>query len=238
MTRLLAVYDSSNELRMRFEYADDRMPVAMTSAGNTYYLTYDQVGSLRVLADFAGNVIKRIDYDSFGNVIADSNPTFEVPFGFAGGLYDPDTELVRFGYRDYDPDVGRWTAKDPILFAGGDTDLYGYVLNNPINLNDPSGLFGIGDIVSGAATVATVAAKRAGYITGAGAATLTVALAPLADLISPATLLEGEDEDLRQYNAMKDIEEIEGRIREVQRFLEPYLDRFHIDYDWDSDPCS
>jgi uncharacterized protein RhaS with RHS repeats len=48
--------------------------------------------------------------------------------------------LVRFGHRDYDPEVGRWTAKDPIGFAGGDTDLYGYVLNNPVLLFDPSGL--------------------------------------------------------------------------------------------------
>jgi len=63
-----------------------------------------------------------------------------VPFGFTGGLHDQDTGLVRFGYRDYDPDTGRWTAKDPILFAGGDTDLYGYCLNNPINLIDPGGL--------------------------------------------------------------------------------------------------
>ena len=140
MTRLLAVYDGSDNLRMRFEYADNRMPAAMTRAGNTYYLTYDQVGSLRAVADSAGNVIKRIDYDSFGNIIADTNETFKVPFGFAGGLYDRDTGLVRFGCRDYDPDVGRWTAKDPIFFAGGNTDLYGYVLNDPVNLIDPIGL--------------------------------------------------------------------------------------------------
>jgi RHS repeat-associated protein len=63
-----------------------------------------------------------------------------VPFGFAGGLHDVDTDLVRFGYRDYDPDVGRWTAKDPIFFAGGDTDIYGYVTGNPINRIDPFGL--------------------------------------------------------------------------------------------------
>jgi RHS repeat-associated protein len=190
-----------------------------------------------VVADSAGVVVKRIDYDSFGNIIADTNEAFKIFFGFAGGVYDQDTGFVRFGYRDYDPDIGRWTAKDPIFFAGGDTDLYGYVLNDPLNLNDPSGLFGIGDIASGAVTVATVAAKRAGYITGAGAATLTAALAPLADLISPSTLLEGEDEDLRKYNATKDIEEIERRIKEVQRFLKPYLDRFHVEYDWDTDPC-
>lgn len=47
-------------------------------------------------------------------------------FGFAGGLYDVDT--------------GRWTSKDLILFAGGNTNLYGYVLQDPINLIDPTGL--------------------------------------------------------------------------------------------------
>jgi RHS repeat-associated protein len=136
LTRLLAVYDGSDNLLMRFEYADSRMPVAMTSSGTSYYLTYDQVGSLRVVADSSGNVVKSLTYDSFGNIVDDINPSFKVPFGFAGGLYDPDTKLIRFGYRDYDPDVGRWTAKDPILFAGGDTDLYGYVLNDPAKHGD------------------------------------------------------------------------------------------------------
>ncbi len=114
----------------------------MTENGTKYYLTYDQVGSLRIVVDTSGNVVKRIDYDSFGNVVFDSNPEFRVPFGFAGGLYDPDTGLIRFGYRDYDPDTGRWTAKDPIFFAGGDANLYGYVLGDPVNLIDPFGLWG------------------------------------------------------------------------------------------------
>jgi RHS repeat-associated protein len=141
LTRLLAVYDGADNLLMRFEYADERMPVAVISEGVTYYLAYDQVGSLRVVADSAGDVVKRIDYDSFGNMIADTNKDFKIPFGFAGGLHDRDTRLIRFGYRDYDPDVGRWTAKDPILCAGGNTDLYGYVLNDPVNLIDPDGLW-------------------------------------------------------------------------------------------------
>jgi len=47
---------------------------------------------------------------------------------------------VRFGARDYDPETGRWTSKDPILFDGGDTNLYGYVANDPINGFDPTGL--------------------------------------------------------------------------------------------------
>ncbi|MEQ1722668.1 MAG: RHS repeat-associated core domain-containing protein, partial [Pseudobdellovibrio sp.] len=42
--------------------------------------------------------------------------------------------------RDYDPTIGRWTTKDPIGFAGGDTNLYAYVGGNPMSYNDPTGL--------------------------------------------------------------------------------------------------
>ena len=80
-----------------------------------------------------------MDYDSFGNVILDTNPGFQ-PFGFAGGLYDRDTKLTRFGARDYDAEVGRWTVKDPILFNGDGPNLYSYVLQDPVNKYDPSGL--------------------------------------------------------------------------------------------------
>jgi len=62
------------------------------------------------------------------------------PFAFAGGVYDQHTRLIRFGARDYDAFTGRWTSKDPILFAGGDTNLYGYALGNSVNLFDVNGL--------------------------------------------------------------------------------------------------
>jgi RHS repeat-associated protein len=80
-----------------------------------------------------------MDYDEWGRVLLDTNPGFQ-PFGFAGGLYDRDTGLVRFGARDYDPETGRWTAKDPIGFDGGDSNLFGYVANDPVNWVDPLGL--------------------------------------------------------------------------------------------------
>jgi hypothetical protein len=51
---------------------------------------------------------------------------------------------VRFGLRDYDPAEGRWTARDPLLFGGGQGNLYVYVANDPVNLVDPTGLFCIG----------------------------------------------------------------------------------------------
>jgi len=140
LTTLLAIYDGSDNLIQRFEYADQRMPVSMTMDGEKYYLHYDQVGSLGAISDTSHHIIKEITYDTYGNILTDSNTSFKVPFGFAGGLYDADTGLTRFGYRDYDATTGKWTAKDPIGFRGGDSNLYGYVLGDPVNLVDPSGL--------------------------------------------------------------------------------------------------
>lgn len=67
------------------------------------------------------------------------------PFGFAGGIYDSDTGLVRFGARDYDPEIGRWTVRDPILFGGGTYNVYEYALNDPVNGVDPTGLHMLDD---------------------------------------------------------------------------------------------
>ena len=50
---------------------------------------------------------------------------------------------MRFGARDYDAETGRWTAKDPIAFAGRDTNLYAYVGGDPANFIDSTGLRGV-----------------------------------------------------------------------------------------------
>lgn len=46
----------------------------------------------------------------------------------------------RFRARYYNPTTGRFMSSDPIGFAGGDTNLYRYSLNDPINRIDPDGL--------------------------------------------------------------------------------------------------
>ena len=113
----------------------------MVKNGQTYYLVTDQVGTVRAVCDTSGSIVKEITYDSFGNILTDSAPTFTIPLGFAGGLHDRDTNLVHFGFRDYDPDSGAWTAKDPVLFASGDIYLYEYCSGNPVQLSDPLGLW-------------------------------------------------------------------------------------------------
>ena len=48
--------------------------------------------------------------------------------------------FARFGWRDYDPAVGRFTAPDPLGDTGGDHDLYEYCVDDPVSLYDPEGL--------------------------------------------------------------------------------------------------
>jgi len=126
----LAELDASNNIVSIFG------PGYMIKNGVTYRFITDHLGSTRMVVNKDTGVIEQqIDYDEYGNVINDTNPGFQ-PFGFAGGLYDADAGLVRFGARDYDPSVGRWTVKGPIGFRGGDTALYGYCFNDPVNWVD------------------------------------------------------------------------------------------------------
>jgi RHS repeat-associated protein len=137
----VAELDGNGNMVSQFVYGSKgNVPDYMLKGGKTYRILSNHLGSPKLVVDISdGSVVQRMDYDAFGNVIEDSNPGFQ-PFGFAGGIYDLDTQLTRFGARDYDAQTGRWTAKDPILFAGGDTNLFGYVLGDPVNWVDEDGL--------------------------------------------------------------------------------------------------
>ncbi len=137
----IAELDGAGSVVSRFIYGSrPNVPDYMVKGGVTYRIITDHLGSPRLVIDVAtGNVEQRLDYDEFGNILRDTNPGFQ-PFGFAGGLYDRDTKLTRFGARDYDAEIGRWTSKDPIDFSGGDTNLFGYVFADPINFIDLFGL--------------------------------------------------------------------------------------------------
>lgn len=125
----------------QFIYAsNEHVPDYMIKDASVYRVVSDHLGSVRLVIDIAdGSVAQHIEYDEFGMVLSDSNPGLQ-PFGFAGGIYDTDTGLVRFGARDYGPQIGRWTSRDPVIFGGRDTNVYGYVIADPINFVDPTGL--------------------------------------------------------------------------------------------------
>ena len=103
----IAELDGAGNVVSRFVYASRaNVPDYLIKGGTTYRIIADHLGSPRLVIDAAtGAVAQRMDYDEFGRVLLDTSPGFQ-PFGFAGGIYDRETGLVRFGARDYDAEIG------------------------------------------------------------------------------------------------------------------------------------
>jgi RHS repeat-associated protein len=137
----IAELDGDNRIVSRFIYGTKvNVPEYMEKAGKKYRIITDHLGSPRVVVEMgSGEIIQRMDFDEFGNVLKDTNPGFQ-PFGFGGGLWDNHTLLIRFGVRDYDSRTGTWTARDPLHFRGGQLNQFVYAANDPINSFDPFGL--------------------------------------------------------------------------------------------------
>jgi YD repeat-containing protein len=96
--QLAAELTPDGQVRSRFVYGSwPHVPDYMVRDNKVYRLVTDHLGSVHLVVDAStGTVLQQLDYDTWGNVVADTNPGFQ-PFGFAGGLYDSVTGLVRFG---------------------------------------------------------------------------------------------------------------------------------------------
>ena len=109
-----------------------------TTGAGTQSLISDGLGTTLALLDAAGAEQTRYTYDPFGAVTrggaASGNATTFT------GREDDGTGLLYYRARYYSPRLQRFISGDPIGFAGGDTNLYAYVGNSPLNHTDPSGL--------------------------------------------------------------------------------------------------
>jgi RHS repeat-associated protein len=107
------------------------------SSGPLYFLD-DHLGSTTKLTNSAGAVVEQSSYDSFGKPVNSSLTRYS----YTGRERDPDTGLMYYRARWYDPQTGRFISEDPIGLAGG-INQYAYVGNNPLNGTDPTGLYEI-----------------------------------------------------------------------------------------------
>ncbi|MBK8812762.1 MAG: hypothetical protein IPN69_18805 [Acidobacteria bacterium] len=108
----------------------------MQTGSDVRYFIADHLGSTTALTDSSGNVTSSAAYDSFGNATGNLATRYK----FTGREYDDFTGLHYYRARWYDGNLGRFISEDPIGFAGGDVNLYGYVGNGPLTSTDPSGL--------------------------------------------------------------------------------------------------
>jgi len=113
----------------------------------------DHEGTVEQLAEYDAatgttSIAQRIRYDAFGrvlDVVDDQGASLgasaiDSRFAFTGREWDADAELYYYRARWYDPAAGRFLSEDPIGLAGGDSNFYRYVGNDPVNRTDPSGL--------------------------------------------------------------------------------------------------
>lgn len=117
-------------------------PLAITDhSGNTsttYFHTHDLTKNVCELLDSTGTIITSYDYTPFGAVTA-SNTTTPNTFMFSSEVLDPETSLIYYNFRHYNPTDGRWVSRDPIREKGG-INLYGMLMNNLVNTYDRKGL--------------------------------------------------------------------------------------------------
>ncbi len=110
-----------------------------TETQKIYYFINDHLGTPQKLLDENADVVWNADYKPFGEADVDVN-VFANQFRFPGQYFDAESVLHYNYHRYYDPGVGRYLRSDPIGLAGMDPNIYGYVLNDPVNMVDPFGL--------------------------------------------------------------------------------------------------
>ena len=163
---IIAEYDSAGSLTASYVHGQGiDEPISMTRGGNTYYYTFDGLGSVFELTDNSESVVESYKYDAFGNVtIFDSSlvprPSSLVnnPYTYTSREYDSETGLYYYRARYYDASVGRFLTEDPILKVFRSQSGFVYMLpllmlksqllnpyiyayNNPITKYDPYGLY-------------------------------------------------------------------------------------------------
>ena len=104
--------------------------------GETVWHFTDHLGTVRDLVDNNGQVLNHLVYDSFGNVVSQTDETVSSRYQFTGREFDEETGLHYYRARYYDGDVGRFISSDPIGFESGDVNLYRYVGNSPVDRVD------------------------------------------------------------------------------------------------------
>ena len=139
MWQVIEERDGAGELLRHFAYGswiDD--PVIMHQAGENNYYHKNGTESVTDITSSTGNTVESYDYDIYGNFTSSGSLSGN-PYTFTSRRYDPESGLMYYRFRYYQPEIGRFLRVDSLGYFDG-PNLYTYVLNNPLNVIDPFGL--------------------------------------------------------------------------------------------------
>jgi RHS repeat-associated protein len=135
-----ADYTEAGEAIARYIFGDgtdDNIARWRAGQGNAWYLT-DHLGTVRGVADAVGMLVNQTTYDSFGQVLNETNSIFGDRFKFTGRELSSGSDYY-YRARTYNASQGRFSSLDGLRFNAGDGNLYRYVINSALNYSDPSG---------------------------------------------------------------------------------------------------
>jgi RHS repeat-associated protein len=123
--------------------------IARKSGGQTLFYHNDHLGGIHVITDQDGLRQQLVEYTPWGEV-SRSEGNADLTHGFTGQFLDPESGLMYYGGRYYDPALGRFINPDPFVPEPGNPQAlnrYSYVINNPVNATDPSGFSFFDDLI-------------------------------------------------------------------------------------------
>jgi len=144
------IRDLFKRARCEAHLYDGRRLVADISASSSdsAYYHVDQVGSTLLVTDRSGKTKEVFAYSPYGGMLREQGTAHKVEVRFSGQELDRSTGQYHFPARFYSPSTGLFLSPDPTisnLYSSGALNPYSYVLNNPVNLIDPSGYDAEGD---------------------------------------------------------------------------------------------
>jgi RHS repeat-associated protein len=133
----LLLQENTGSSLTRYVYGAGSQPVEQVTATGAQFLHHDQLGSTRIVTSPTGSVIAALRYDPYGNLTSTSG-TASTPFLFGGQYRDAASGLYYLRARFYDPRTAQFLTRDPVVAVT--MSPYAYVMGNPLNHIDPTGL--------------------------------------------------------------------------------------------------
>jgi RHS repeat-associated protein len=123
----------------------DDMPVALINGSGgsetTDFIHAGQIDEPLAVTNAAQSLVWNACADPFGTATTFTTPGTTLDMRLPGQSSQLETNsLHQNRWRDYDPSLGRYIEPDPLGIDAG-RNVYGYVDGDPLNLEDPTGLW-------------------------------------------------------------------------------------------------